>query len=77
MKDQKLRGFGLYREIKKIDSKVKVCFLTAGEIKCGAVIDDIFSDLKENQFIQKPIENEELIKIINGIITSKYTISHK
>jgi two-component SAPR family response regulator len=55
----------LYRKIKKIDIKVKVCFLTA-----RAFMD--VSDLKENQFIQKPIENEELIKIINEITSSNY-----
>ncbi len=27
-----LNGFELYRKIRKIDDKVKVCFLTAGEI---------------------------------------------
>jgi FixJ family two-component response regulator len=58
---EKMDGFQLYREIKKIDNKVKVCFLTA------RVFIDVFSNLKENQFIQKPIENEELIKMINEI----------
>jgi DNA-binding response OmpR family regulator len=61
IKMEKMDGFQLYREIKKIDNKVKVCFLTA-----RAFIDGV-SNLKENQFIQKPIENEELIKIINEI----------
>ena len=28
---------------------------------------DVLNDLNENQIIQKPIENEELIKIINEI----------
>ena len=61
----------LYREIKKIDNKVKVCFLTAGEFNYSA-FKDVLSNLKENQFIQKPIANEELIKIVNGIISSTY-----
>ena len=61
IKMEKMGGFQLYREIKKIDNKVKVCFLTA------RVFIDVFSNLKENQFIQKPIENEELIKMINEI----------
>jgi DNA-binding response OmpR family regulator len=61
IKMEKMDGFQLYEKIKKIDNKVKVCFLTA-----RAFI-DAFRNLKENQFIQKPIENEELIKIINEI----------
>ena len=64
IKMEKMGGFQLYREIKKIDNKVKVCFLTA--LYSTAFIDGV-SNLKENQFIQKPIENEELIKIINEI----------
>ncbi len=36
-----LNGFALYREIKRLDKKVKVCFLTAGEMYDG--YSDIFS----------------------------------
>ncbi|HZE77783.1 MAG TPA: response regulator [Nitrososphaeraceae archaeon] len=69
IKMEKMDGFQLYKEIKKIDNKVKVCFLTAQEFI------DVFSNLKENQFIQKPIENEELIKIIDKI-TCETTTHH-
>jgi CheY-like chemotaxis protein len=68
IKMEKMNGVELYREIKKIDNKVKVCFLTASKFNYRAFI-DILSDLKENQFIQKPIQNEELIKIINELTT--------
>jgi DNA-binding response OmpR family regulator len=64
-----MNGIKLYQEIRKIDKKVKVCFLTAGQSYRGAFT-DIFRDLKENRFIQKPIENEELIQRINEIISS-------
>jgi len=63
----KMSGLELYEEIKKIDNNVKVCFLTASKFNYKAFI-DVLSDLKENQIIQKPIRNEELIKIINDII---------
>ena len=69
IKMQKMNGLELYREIKKIDSRAKVCFLTAGEFNYGSFI-DVFSVLKENQFIQKPNGNEELIKIVNEITDS-------
>jgi two-component system catabolic regulation response regulator CreB/two-component system response regulator ChvI len=62
-----LNGFALYREIKKLDKKVKVCFLTAGEMYYG-VYSDIFSSVPANCFIRKPIENEELMRRINEII---------
>jgi DNA-binding NtrC family response regulator len=63
-----LNGFALYREIKKLDKKVKVCFITAGEMYYG-VYSDIFSSVPANCFIRKPIDNEELLKRINQIIT--------
>ena len=66
VKMPKMNGFELYREIRKINDKVKVCFLTAGEM----YYDDIYSDIFDgkNQFIRKPIENEELIKRVNQIM---------
>jgi DNA-binding response OmpR family regulator len=66
IKMPKMHGFELYREIRKVDSQVKICFLTAGEMYYGAYT-DIFN---ENQFIRKPIENKELINRVNEIINS-------
>jgi DNA-binding NtrC family response regulator len=63
---EKMNGLELYKEIKKIDNKIKVCFLTASQFNYRAVI-DVLGNLEENQFIQKPIENDKLIKIINEI----------
>ncbi len=62
----KMNGFELYDEIRMIDDKVKVCFLTANKSIYGAFI-HVSNDLKDNQFIQIPIQNEDLIKIINKI----------
>ncbi|MFL6358131.1 MAG: response regulator [Nitrososphaeraceae archaeon] len=64
IKMPKMHGFELYREIRRIDNEVKICFLTAGEMYYGAYA-DIFN---ENQFIRKPIENKELISKVNEII---------
>ena len=70
IKMPELNGFALYREIKRLDKKVKVCFLTAGEMYYG-VYSDIFSLLPANCFIRKPIENEELMRRINEIIVDE------
>jgi len=67
IKMPEMNGFSLYREIKRLDKTVKVCFLTAGEMYYG-VYSDIFSSLPANYFIRKPIGNEELIKRIDEII---------
>jgi DNA-binding response OmpR family regulator len=66
IKMPKMHGFELYREIRRIDNEVKICFLTAGEMYYG-VYDDIFD---ENQFIRKPIQNKELVNRVNEMINS-------
>jgi two-component system catabolic regulation response regulator CreB/two-component system response regulator ChvI len=73
IKMKKMNGFELYEEIRRKDNKVKVCFLTANKSIYRDFI-CLLGELKEkselqiNQFIQKPIQNEDLIKIINEII---------
>jgi DNA-binding response OmpR family regulator len=67
IKMPEMNGFELYRQIKKIDDKVKVCFLTAGEMYYG-VYTDIFNRLDGIYFIQKPIENKELIARLNKLV---------
>jgi DNA-binding response OmpR family regulator len=67
IKMPKMNGFELYRQIKKIDNKAKVCFLTGSELYQREYA-DIFNTLDGRYFIQKPIENEELIARLNKII---------
>ena len=67
-----VNGFALYREIKKLDKKVKACFRTAGEMYYG-VYSDIFSSLPANCFIRKPIEIEGLMNRLNEIIADDTT----
>jgi CheY-like chemotaxis protein len=62
-------GFKLYEEMKKIDNKFKVCFLTASELfyeQYRAAHSIITSE--DYPVIQKPIKNEELIKELNKIL---------
>jgi DNA-binding response OmpR family regulator len=70
IKMPKMNGFELYKQIKKIDDKVKVCFLTAGEMDYEQFRRELFPALNENCYIQKPIETEMLIGRINRIIAS-------
>jgi CheY-like chemotaxis protein len=65
-----MNGFDLYDAVKKIDSKVKACFLTAfGE---GYTEEferrfpsSLFSDIG---FIRKPISMDDLVKKVNEVI---------
>jgi DNA-binding response OmpR family regulator len=70
-------GFELYREIQKIDSKVKVCFLTASELYYKEFRAKEYSALDKDLFIRKPIANEELIKEIDRLIENKEDIRTK
>ena len=70
IKMPEMDGFHLYQEMKRIDSKVKVCFLTASEMFYESFRDEEeCCAIDKNLFIRKPIENEELIKKINTIIS--------
>jgi DNA-binding response OmpR family regulator len=62
-----VNGFELYKKIRKIDDKVKVCFLTAGEMDYNQFRNEIFPALDNKCYIQKPIENKILIERLNRI----------
>jgi DNA-binding response OmpR family regulator len=67
IKMPEMSGFSFYREIKKLDKDLKICFLTAGEMYYGSY-SDIFSSLPANCFIRKPITNEDLLEHIDRIL---------
>ena len=72
IKMPKMDGFQLYDEIKKIDRKAKVCFLTASELYYQEFRKREYDAIDKNLFIRKPIENEELLKEVNRIISSNH-----
>lgn len=66
-----LDGFELYERLRLLDKKVKVCFLTAGEInyeqfKKAASFSEITT---EDCFIKIPVENSVLIKKVRNILS--------
>jgi two-component system, OmpR family, response regulator ChvI len=68
MKMPNMNGYELYTQIKKIDDKVKVCFLTACDIDYDEQFrKELFPVLDNNCYIRKPIENETLIRRLNRI----------
>ena len=54
-----INGFELYEELKKIDNKPRVCFITAYELYYEALKKD-FPELNIGCFIKKPISIEDL-----------------
>jgi DNA-binding response OmpR family regulator len=65
VKMPKMNGFQLYEEIKKIDNKPKVCYITAYEINYEKLRQE-FPSLEVDCFIKKPIKINELIRRINA-----------
>jgi CheY-like chemotaxis protein len=66
----KMDGFELYDNLKKRDSNVKVCFLTASELYYEEFRKKEYTALDKNLFIRKPIDNEDLLKEVNKIMRS-------
>jgi len=56
----KMSGFELYKEIEKIDNKVKVCFITAFEVYYES-LRELYPDSKVSCFIKKPVLIEKLV----------------
>ena len=77
-----MNGFELYREIRKIDERVKVCFITAFEAyheelkkKFQGSLNLSREDKQEEEvdlqcFIQKPIDIDDLVKRIKEELNS-------
>jgi len=67
----KIDGFELYERLRLRDKKIKVCFLTAGEInyeqfKKAASFPEITT---EDCFIKIPVENNVLVRKVKNILS--------
>ena len=67
----KMDGFELCRQLKKIDSKVKVYFITAfdvpnGDLKTGSTILDTNNDYSDKHIIKKPISIYDLVNRVKA-----------
>jgi two-component system response regulator ChvI len=63
----RITGLGLYEELRKIDNKIRVCFLSA--ISNYQEFSKYFPTINESQVIIKPVNNQTLIEIINKIMS--------
>jgi DNA-binding response OmpR family regulator len=67
----KMDGFDLYKELKKLDPDVKVCFLTASEKYREGLREGEYQTLSKGLFIQKPLSIKDLRKEIHKRIGLK------
>jgi two-component system, OmpR family, response regulator ChvI len=61
----KMYGYELYDEMKKIDSKLKVCFLSA-TYQNYEELREAFPTIEIECYIHKPIEIKDLVRRINA-----------
>jgi CheY-like chemotaxis protein len=63
-----MNGFELYEKVKKIDNKLKVCFLTAFGEGYHEEFRRRFPVSSDVIFIRKPIRIDDLVKKVNEIV---------
>ena len=67
-----MNGFELYDKLRRLDSKVKICFMTTGsEIFLKEFIKEALPESDPNCFIRKPVANEDLIKRVQEALELK------
>jgi DNA-binding response OmpR family regulator len=72
IKMPEMDGFELYRKLRKIDNKLKICFLTAAELSHYRATDsDIIDKLGERYFVAKPVDSKDLINRLKVILSQE------
>lgn len=62
-----MTGFELYRKIRELDSKVRVCFITAFETYFEKFRQEFFPLEEIKGFIKKPIQIEDLERFVKAV----------
>lgn len=68
-----MNGFELYKEIRKLDDKAKICFITAYEID-DQDFRKSFPTMTLRHFIQKPITMDKLARELKEKIDNDYQV---
>jgi DNA-binding response OmpR family regulator len=72
IKMPEMDGFELYRKLRKIDNKLKICFLTAAELSHYRETDsDIMDELGNDYFVAKPVDTIDLIDRLKVMLSQK------
>lgn len=69
-----LNGFELCKKIRAIDNIVHIIFITAAEEYYEKFRGQHFPELGKVNYIQKPIGNDELVQIVDTIISNSITM---
>jgi DNA-binding response OmpR family regulator len=69
-----LNGFELCKKIREIDKTVHIIFITASEAYYEKFRGQHFPELGKINYIQKPIGNDELVRLVKMIIANSITM---
>ena len=69
-----LNGFELCTKIREVDKAVHIIFITASEQYYEQFRTQHYPELGKINYIQKPIGNEELVRIVNTIVSNSLTV---
>ena len=69
-----LNGFELCKKIREIDKPVHIIFITASEAYYEKFRGQHFPELGKINYIQKPIGNDELVRLVDMIIANSITM---
>ena len=68
IKMPEVNGFNLYNEIRRLDDKVSICFLTAADELYYETLKKSHPNIDESCIIHKPVDNDSLLRQIKSIL---------
>jgi DNA-binding response OmpR family regulator len=68
-----LNGFELCKKIRALDKNVHIIFITASEAYYEKFRGQHFPELAKISYIQKPVGNDELVRLVNMIVANSIT----
>ena len=69
-----LNGFEFCKKIRELDRTVHIIFITASEAYYEKFRDQHFPELGKVNYIQKPVGNDELVRLVDTIIANSITM---
>jgi two-component system response regulator ChvI len=67
-----MNGIQLYRKLREVDNRLKICFLTAVDMLYYRETDsDVMDDLGRDCFVSKPVDNEDFVREVEAILSQK------
>jgi two-component SAPR family response regulator len=69
-----LNGFELFKKIRELDRTVHIIFITASEAYYEKFRGQHFPELGKINYIQKPVGNDELVRLVEVIIANSITM---